>query len=487
MARPRSQTQVLEIRGFHGGAQLLTDPDKLKPEQALRFINYLLDELGSATKRLGCHTLGSVGAAGTRGISGTKFQRAGQTTQYIVHLDDGTVRYSTDLINWTTMRSGLSTTAPMSYATFNNKLYMANGVDNYYEWDGSAGTAYAAVPKFKYLEEWKDGLWGAATTADPDIVYASEAGDATTWGALDFVYIAKGNGPGITGLASDANALVIFKHLETHALYDPVEFTNRVVDTEKGCLSHFSIVKHQGLIYFISHEGACLYLGDAPSQIISQAIQPVFKNYIYAEGSEQFIYGYSFEDRVGWSWPRDSVSDFNQSEFYPELPESPWIFHDMPVRLLIGVKDPGSTEKLYGFAEASNATMQVYRPAVHTDLSAAITSVIQTGWFDFDLPSKKYMDRVLVRMRGDATLELLTDFDPTTAVETHTITGDGGMDEQEIFTDLYFTSVAFRFSNTETTGLSFNKYVGNEAESLEVGDHTISSMRAFAKACGDGR
>ena len=168
MAPPRSSIAIAEFPGFSGGAQLLTDAYKLESHQARRLENLILDELGTANGRLGCALLGTVGAAGDRVLSRHVFQRAGLTTQVLVHLSDGTIRYSNSpFSSWTTIWSGLSTTAPFSFVTFTDHVYMSNGTNDYRRWDGTTGDTYPSVPKFKYLIEWADGLWGGGEAANP--------------------------------------------------------------------------------------------------------------------------------------------------------------------------------------------------------------------------------------------------------------------------------------------------------------------------------
>lgn len=488
MARPRNQDLVLDIPSFHGGFQGLTDPDKLEPHQAWQFLDCILDEVGTASGRLGSQAITTIGGGTARVLSSFLFERAGAAKQVIVHLDDGTLRYASGGVgSWTTIASGLSTTAPFSYHTFVSNVWMANGVDDFRKWDGTTQTTYASVPKFKYIEAWKDGLWGAGEASNPDRVYASAAGDGTTWPASDFVDINKGSGLGISGLSSDANALVIFKTYETHALYDPVEFTNRIVDPEKGCMSSFSVIKHNGVIYFMSHQGYCQYLGDAPSTILSQNIQPIFDKTLYDLSFP--VYGYTFKNRIGWSYRRLGGDDV-QVEYYPQMPETPWAFNEVPVRAPVSYRDPLVEELLYAFSTSSNQIVRLYSNAVNNDFDgSSVNGWIKTGWFDFDAPvAKKHIQRMLFIGRGIFAVQAEIDYEGNTPIFVAFV-GSGGHDfeEFEVFTDIYCRSFRLFINGTATLVVNRKRTHGEEQFTDAVGPFSISSAKVFAKLCGDGR
>lgn len=492
MARARAGSPVtLEIPGFHGGAQLLVDPDKLEPHQMRKIENMILDEVGMAAMRMGTEALGTIGSSGDRVLSSWRFQRSsGAATQFIVHTTAGELKYSTDMVNWTNIATGLSTTAPFTYTTFTDKVWMANGTNDFRSWDGTTQATFASVPKFKVITQWKDTLFGANDSSNPDRVYSSDPGDGTTWPASNFFDVAKGQGPGITGLSSDANALVVFKLFSHHAVYDPVEFTNRPVDTEKGCLSHFSIIKHRGLIFFISDSGVCLYLGDSPAQIISGPITPLFKDYSYDEAHESMWSGYAMQDRVGWCWPRTGTTDIWQVEHYPSYPDKPWVFHTIPVRNIITVRDAADNDNMLGFGEGNNKTFQIMSPGIELDDSAAFTATIETGWFDFEAPIlSKWVDYISVMSRGGYTLDILTDFDDTTVVKTYAVTDAALLDEREIFTDIYCRQIAFRFSQVSSNNVNTTRRVliGATADSITENRFAIGRLLAVAKILGQYR
>src|SRR5207344_1111650 len=113
----------------------------------------------------------------------------------------------------------------------------------------------------------------------------------------------KGDGDMMTALGSDGTYLIVFKRNRAMTIYDPTTLYNRIVDPEKGCESHFSVVNFESNIYYLSRRGICRYLGDSPSQIISGKLDPLFDPSILNIGALNRVTSYSIHNRVGWALP----------------------------------------------------------------------------------------------------------------------------------------------------------------------------------------
>lgn len=496
---------LVETAGFGGGVNLRDAPhNQLQADEVVDIRDMLLDERGAATKRLGSLLKGTAVAGGSKILSMYTFYRSASGPQIIVHCSDGSLRYTTDFATFTSIATGLSTTAPFAYETFNSKVYMTNGVDNYCSWTGAAFATYPTLPKGKTICLWKDTMWVANVSGNPDRVYSSNAGDAETFGALAFVDIAKGDGDEVKALTTNGQVLVVFKQRRTFALYDPVAFTNQLVDGAKGCEGHFCPIAFEDQIFFLCNQGIAVFLGDQPSPIISDRIGPVFSPNVLNYNLLSTSYAFRTLDFVAWS-----VQEITGVEVqictYPRLPKQPFTFLRIPGHAFASVRS-GTTEKLYhGAAAGSTKFYEAFNAA--TDDGATIQGLIETGWIDFGIRNnRKYLRFLKALARGRFFVGVKKDFEPgdgtlfTVDVETGEIdlwsTGDTwgvglwsglitNLKEVEFHPDIYGRHFAFKFLDAETvTGTKpFN--IGGETYNLTVGEWSVFTLLAHAVVLGD--
>jgi hypothetical protein len=505
-------TQIADLKevqakqaGFKGGVNVRDAINALKPDQMVVGENVLLDEGGGAAKRPGCTSLGTFSATGTdRIISAYTYYRAGTTPQVLIHTNAGKLYYTTDVfanpVVWTLILSGLSTTAPFSFETFNAKCYMSNGVDDYASWDGATRTAFASAPKGKFLRLWKDAMWVSGITGFPDRAYSSNAGDAETFGVAAWVDLSKGDGDTTSALGSDGLFLIVGKLRKTQIIYDPVTFANRVVDFEKGIESHFSMVQHEGTIYFLSRRGVCKYLGDAPSDVISDLMDPIFSPQVVNLNALDKVFAYVYENRVGWALPEaGSAVPSLQLEYYPRLAgvtpfgnrgTGPFVFHRIPAGVFVRVRY-GAQEKLFGDKVGANKFLWLFSDS-GTDDGATFQGIAETSAFDLGSPIfTKYIRRVRLLGRGKFIMQLKRNFQ-TGVYKTYpvdlTASGDlwGGGDvwggtwgpdsiikELAIDTDVFGRFFQLRFIDAETLAGSKVVHVGSQDYSLPAGEWAI--------------
>lgn len=57
------------------------------------------------------------------------------------------------------------------FAVYKNVVYGCNGVDDYFDYDGSTYTEHAAVPKVRYLSYLGDRMFGAGDDSNPNSLY----------------------------------------------------------------------------------------------------------------------------------------------------------------------------------------------------------------------------------------------------------------------------------------------------------------------------
>lgn len=491
----RTREVVLEIPIPVGGINMAVSYDKLRSIESPDIGGFEFDEFGSLGVPWPAKNLGST-AGGC--LSAHIFQRESGSTQLIAHFTDGSVRYSTDFhttsgsATWTSIATGLSTTAPMYFETFLDAVFMSNGVNDYRRWDGATQTTYASAPKGKFLTVWRDTMWQSGVSGNPDRVYQSAAGDATTWPAANFIDIEKGRGFAVTGLAATDAALVVFKFLKHFVIYDPVEYTNRLVDPDKGCIDHFSIVFHDGQMYFVSHRGVCRYLGDAGGEIVSQNIGPIF------ERLEQYttsgpvhdltlppIWGYSYQNHVGWNF---DVANIYHFAYYPGLPEQPWMRHaHMSNRMGLSLREKTKQEELFSLERGPNGLLRHYDQSTP---SSTIECRWKTPWFDFDNPTlEKYLYLIQLLGRGRITsIEIHRDYDEALDYTAAAATmSDIEHKEIPFYVDAYGRSFSFEFtaSTLDISGAGETRQFissGDGQTQMHVGRNATSINRVLVHA-----
>lgn len=99
--------------------------------------------------------------------------------------------------------------AEFGYAVYNDDLYLGNGVNSLYKWNGTTFTEYASAPKGNILQIFEDRLFISGVSTEPLSLYYSNVGVPTTFTPADVV---KPLGTDhIVGLVNYYGTLLIFK------------------------------------------------------------------------------------------------------------------------------------------------------------------------------------------------------------------------------------------------------------------------------------
>jgi hypothetical protein len=414
----------VQTQGFGQGVNLQDAPNLLAPTEVRRAENGSLDERGGFTKRLGCLNMGTVGAGADRIISAYTYYRGYVQPQVLIHTTAGKVYTTTDPtanpIVWTQIATGYSTVQPMSWETFNSKVYFCDGVSPYSSWDGTTLATYPSAPVARYLRLWKDTMWSSGITNLPDRVYSSAAGDAETWPVANWIDIRKGDGDTVRALGTDGVYLIIGKRNSGSLIYDPALFFNRVFDYEKGIESHWSVIQHESNIFYLTRRGIAQWQGDSPASLISYKIDPMFNPAILNADATQYCWAYAYGQRVSWAMAEvGSIYPTIQVNYYPRLAEltalgvrglGPWSIDRMPIICAINWRWQ-TTFRLLGGSNQANKFYWLFADSVGQDDGQSFVAILETGAYDFGDPLlTKYIRRMRILGRGRLNVQLRRNF-----------------------------------------------------------------------------
>ena len=191
----------------------------------------------------------------------------------------------------------------MSYATVNNLVYMSNGFDNVYSWDGlaPAATALPALPKAKWLIVHGDKLFFIATAANPNYVYFSQAGGPEVIDTDAYFEVYTDDGDILTGAASFLGVLILFKNTSIHVLQGKTKaelsLTSNLgnIHPRIGCIAALSIVYVPGGVMFLSNDGV-QFINGANISKQSDKVDPFLANiaFDYRQTSAAFWDGKNY-------------------------------------------------------------------------------------------------------------------------------------------------------------------------------------------------
>lgn len=271
------KTPPVVQREFRGVSKL--DPFSMSDAFASDEKNLSASKYPALTIRPGCSTLS--------GQFGQKVLGLGVWKDAELHavFDDGTWRKWTGSA-WTTLASGLSTTAIWSFTNFKGNLSTislvgTNGVDPVKVYDGSTVSTLTAPAGLYYIEQYADRLYGAVSN-DLKFTAYRMANDWTTANGDDadsgYITIETPTGETITGIKASSSHVTVFKPTSIHELFgtSPSDYRMIRVCTGIGMASNKHAVNIGGILYFIDVTNPGLYVydgGNLPSKAFSLPVQ----------------------------------------------------------------------------------------------------------------------------------------------------------------------------------------------------------------------
>lgn len=400
-----SQSVPIGYTSFLGGLNSTSGALGLQNNESSDLRNIDFDKFGSILKRNGYTALNDTAITGEKASDGLwwyEYDKAGTTTRHLINVTNGKLYKMDDLDGtWDDVTGGLTITAAShcDFANFLNEVYITNGTNVPFMWDGGATGAAMTVPtgltKAKYVVEFNNYLFLAnclvSGTSHKSRIYWSGIKDTTAWDAADFIEVAKNDGQEITGIKVLSDRLVIFK---TRSIYN-VFFTGDAdipfilpgggkSNSSVGCVAPWSIQEvSNGLVFFSSdgfyyYDGANSYkLSDRINKTILSLNNTKFANIVSLVQREKDRY------IAGVAWTGTAT---NNRMLVWDYSNNAWSIYDgVAPAAMTTVYVSGENERPY-WADFSGF---VYRGDIGTDdyplnVVTAIDAYYYTNWKSFD-------------------------------------------------------------------------------------------------------
>lgn len=381
-------------------------------------LNVIATKIGSLVNRPGQALLGSGLGAAVQGLYAYYYG----TNRRLVVAANGAVYYHAGGGTFTSIKTGISTTAPVDFATTVNYMVACNGVNAPWKWDGSTVSNLANAPATaQFFTLHKEKLF-CVPKNKPSQLRWSDSFAPESWPSVNVGNVKTGDGDVITCLRVHLGELVIFKKYSTHVLKGTSldTFKQEEMDTEIGCVSHRAAVASGAYLYFVSFGGICVWNGLSVVNLSRDRI-PGF----WSRVNQQYLYKAAAAVRNGRIWfalPVDG-STYNNYVLVYEPPASGtgngkfWLWNGINASCFAEYDD-GTQLLLY--SGNSNAGEVDQQDVGTSDFGSAITSYWVCKPTDLTIPEykKKFLLGYIVDSPGanDVSLSVALDYGPYTAL-----------------------------------------------------------------------
>jgi hypothetical protein len=428
--------QATEFNRF-GGVDLSRDPQEIGPELAVDLLNVDFDRPGRVRTRDGYDNL-TAAAYTLRLRYLTPYYKTDGTKQFIActeTLSGGTETIKAYSTAGAVVGSGGGIdggglgrvySAGVRFGTPTAEYMYIPGVNaaaGVYRWDGATFSLVVTMPIAKWLTVSANSNRMVAANypaTNPSRVGFSDAGDAETWTANNFVSITPGDGEGITALATWRELVFAFKETKFAVFTgesvggdgNPV-FNYRMVENGVGAVGPVCVGRPG--VFFINRRGVYVTSGDQP-RLISGALDPLFLGTADTPYTGDPINMAEIESAsLAWVGERlyaavaTGASTSNDRLLVWDSLLDQWTVWNVPAAGMCGFRVGDSEDLIFSYATGSNHVGRV-NSSYTTDDGTAISSFWQSGFYELGSPgADAYTRYTRVWGYGSPTVSVLTD------------------------------------------------------------------------------
>lgn len=476
--------RVAQVRKWIG-LNVRETPNAIQDGELSNVVNFNLTDAGSLVKRTGFRTVHNDAEAGGANFGATSVKVLGffNTTsiQQLIARAGNEIYTSTDGITWTIIAGG--PWGNIEYGTqYTDKFYMVRKDDTIVQWDGTTAAAIVGSPTGSYCRVFKDRLFvvnSYAAGSAASRIYFSDPFDftATGWPATNYVGVGEGNGDVLIAIFNVQDYLIVFKAGAMWILYvqgsDTLAWILRPFSDEIGCVSKYSLVLHEGILYFLSLLGVYQTDGNTVRNI-SAPITPLFDGIVISSSTINQSSAFILNDRYVLSletFPEAPTWNSWVLKTWAQLNTTPWsgsggtytylVYHIrqrgwtkwLPAtgylpHIFVAVTLSSSIKGVYSGDRLTNGRVYRHGESIYRDDSVDYAALLASKEFDFNTPTEMKRGKwVGVDTRGDGDFSL-----------THIVDGEGytpligtsdiGQEEQKLPGPGYFRSWRVQMSFT---------------------------------------
>ncbi len=268
---------------FSGGLNTAGGPLSLGNSESSDLRNIDFNKFGSILQRNGYSTLNSSAITNTPQIDGLhwfEYDVSGTLTRKAIAVADGKLFKMDDLDGtWDDITGGLTITATnlCDFESWNNKVFVTNGADTPFEWDGTTAQVIQNLPTnltdSKFVAQFNNFLFLANVIVNSvthtSRIYWSNIGNEGAWTNTDFINVSNDDGQEITNIKVLSDRLVIYKTRSIYNLFftgdSDVPFIlpgGGKSNSAVGCIAPFSVQEVNNGHVFMSFDGFYFYDGN---------------------------------------------------------------------------------------------------------------------------------------------------------------------------------------------------------------------------------
>lgn len=285
-------TQFEMLDDFSGGLNTTAAPHKILKNMSPNMRNVLIDEKpGTLVTRAGFVTAGATTALQNVNFM-FAFNKEDGDAEFLIS-DGSSVLSTKDFITFTTVKTSLNNTVNLQAAQIRNKVWLANGSDATFTWngssavdlDGSGGTP--DVPRGKYIKVFQErvfifnilnensALRFSELTSTDGISIAPD--DPRAWPDTNQLNIGQGDGTVGTALFTYRGQLYVSKEDTIFTIFGTsvLDYFARKTDAQVGVVSADSVNKLDNLVYFLGKDGIYSFDGGSSLRISDNIIPDI--------------------------------------------------------------------------------------------------------------------------------------------------------------------------------------------------------------------
>lgn len=452
------RTQLLTLRDFTGGLNLVADTFRLRENESPDVLNVDLDRRGGFQVRRG------VAPFSTSTLSGNpdalwRYRTSG--TSYTLAQIGTSVVQGTGT-TWTSVGTYGSSTQDVCPVTFNNLNYWSRGNADVVRWNGSTATVMGSafnntttassgnVPRAEHLAVHGGYMWAANTyesgTNYPNRVRFSWANtfdnSGENWRTADYIDIDEGkDSDSITAIVPFGDHLVVFKRDSVYAIYGYSAESFSVVNISNtvGAVSHAAaLATPAGLFFFDYQTGLNVYDGKRTTWKFEQIWPAMIDGSIPKSEITKVDLGW-VENRLWVSVPWSSITTAPRGYTFVYDPflsggRGAWTKFDLKAGPYCqGHRADSYLAYLWGtnMVFRLDVTSQYFDNFGGASTQVPIDAWYRTRWLDLEQPAiKKRWRRAEAVLQVDVNYELpvvsYSNYDPTVVMKNFKFVADRG-------------------------------------------------------------